>query len=286
MGYITAPAIIIAPPTSGTQATATATLGGAAHYELGQYSWADNIPRKYLGGFNVMRIGNSSNCRLCSVDLVNAGGDFANCATGQWNGTSYTCTDFNQNWGSGATWCKRQSGINGCYGTNIDDGSNYVTLDDLVATGGTPDTDSGACCYPDGSCVFQTEAQCTGTYLGNGSTCIGSPCQGACCGPEAACEVTNIYECSGRYRGSNTDCNTPCCQSPTADWDADHDVDMDDFAVLQRCITTGGGTMAFDCSCFDQNHDNSIDEDDVTSFMNCATGATIIPDSVPSECAP
>lgn len=286
MGYTSPPAITIAPPPSGVQATATTILGGSAYYLPGEYSWADNIPRKYFGGFNAIRLGTSSNCRLCSSDLVNAGGDYANCGTNQWDGSSYVCTEYNQNWNAGATRCKRMSGINGCYGTNIDDGADYVTIDNLVLNGGTPDTNLGACCYPNGTCAFQNESQCTGTFLGAGSTCIGTPCEGACCGTQGSCEVTNMYACNGRFRGSNTNCSSPCCPSPFADWDGDGDVDMDDFAKLQSCLTSVSGNLPADCACFDRNNDKKINQDDVILFTNCATGASIVSDVVPAECEP
>ncbi len=63
-------------------------------------------------------------------------------------------------------------------------------------------------------------------------------------------------------------------------------MDMTDFAALQKCLTTGGGVIAEGCSCFDHNHDNSIDQDDVLSFVECATGPANIPGSVPPTCAP
>ena len=286
MGYTVAPLISIAPPTSGTQATATATLGGSAHYEPGQASWADNIPRKFLGGFNAIRLGNASSCRLCSSDLVDVGGDFANCAAGDWNGTDYRCTDFNQNWNSGATWCKRMSGVSGCYGSNIDDGSNYVTVDTLSVTNGTPDESSGACCHGNGTCTFEEEANCAGTWLGAGTVCSSGSCLGACCQPRGVCSETAINTCSGRFRGEGTDCGSPCCPSPFADCDGDHDTDMDDFAVLQTCLTLGEGVAKTGCDCFDRNTVPGIDSGDVLAFINCATGPSMAQGTIPPECAP
>lgn len=278
MGYTSAPTITISPPPSGTQATATATLGGAAHYEPGLVSWADNIPRKFLGAFNVIRLGNASSCRLCSADLVNAGGDYANCAAGQWNGTDYTCTEFNQNWHSGATWCKRMSGISGCYGTNIDDGSNYVTLDSLSVTGGTADASVGACCSPvDGTCAITTEQTCQntgGAYAGGGSTCTATTCIGACCQASRVCTDKPYNQCSGRFQGPNTNCATSACpcHTPIADFDEDGDVDQDDFAGFQRCLTGIIGGVQPQCGCFNRNGDDKIDGVDLNAFSACLTG--------------
>ncbi len=293
MGYSSAPVITIAPPSAGTQATATATLGGAAHYEPALYSWADNIPRKFLGAFNTIRLGNPSSCRLCSVDLVNAGGDYANCAPGSWNGTDYECTEFNQNWGSGATWCKRMSGINGCYGTNIDDGSNFVHFDTLVLKGGTADAAVGACCSPaDGACTVTTEEGCAllgGAYAGGGGTCQPDTCIGACCQGSRVCTDTFIHQCAGRFRGPGTSCATgECpCHTPFADFDEDGDADMDDFGGFQRCVT-GYGNLVAGCECFNRDNDTDVDAADFAAFAACVTGPSVPLDvqNPPPGCVP
>lgn len=281
MGYTIAPAITIAPPPAGTQATASATLGGAAHYEPGQSSWADNIPRKYFGAFNVIRMGNPSSSRLCSSDLVNAGGDYANCGPGQWDGTSYEPTEYNQLWSSGTAWCKRMSGISGCYGGNIDDGSNYVTADTLAITGGTADATKGACCSPvDASCVVVTELECAnlnGSYAGGGSTCTPNICSGACCQPLRTCTDTPINQCPGHFQGAGTSCATKTCpcHPPFADFDEDGDVDHDDFGGFQKCVTGPNGGVPIGCECFNRDSDTDVDEDDFAAFSACVTGPTV-----------
>lgn len=292
-GYSSPPAITISPPSSGTQAKATATLGGAAHYEPGLASWADNIPRKYFGPFNVIRLGNPSSCRLCSADLASAGGDYANCAPDKWDGTSYQCTEFNQKGGAGATWCKRMSGINGCYGSNIDDGSNFVTVDSLVVTGGSADASVGACCKPDGSCALTTIYECAaqgGVFRGPNTPCQGSTCLGACCHAFGACtEGTLPTTCNGRFQGPGTTCAQPCpCPTPWADADQDEDVDMLDFGIWQQCFTGMTIGVATNCECYDRDNNDKIDADDFTAFEKCFTGPTIRlnPASPPTGCTP
>jgi hypothetical protein len=219
--------------------------GGDAHYELGTVSWADNIPRKFFGAFNVIRMGNPSSCRLCSSDLVNAGGDYANCAAGQWNGTDYECTEFSQLWHAGATWCKRQSGISGCYGSNIDDGSNFVTADDLVVLGGVGTNGVGACCKPDTDCVVTDEYTC----------------------------VSVLH---GHFDGTSTTCGAGTCPCPIPYADADHDgdVDQDDFGGYQLCYN-GAGVVPTGCGCYDRNADSKVDATDLTSFSDCFTGPNV-----------
>ncbi len=63
-----------------------------------------------------------------------------------------------------------------------------------------------------------------------------------------------------------------------ADSDEDGDVDMDDFALFQRCSTFGGGgiTDPQTCQRFDRDFDSDIDEMDLNKFRNCATGTNVL----------
>ncbi len=63
------------------------------------------------------------------------------------------------------------------------------------------------------------------------------------------------------------------------DSDADHDVDMADFAAMQRCfngliqpwVPLGPG-----CECYDDADPRSvIDEFDINFFTKCATGSDV-----------
>jgi hypothetical protein len=72
------------------------------------------------------------------------------------------------------------------------------------------------------------------------------------------------------------------CGVPVTDADQDGDVDMKDFATLQRCLgpTVAGGspTMANGrlCSCFDRaGTGGEVDSADVALFTNCASGPGI-----------
>jgi hypothetical protein len=67
----------------------------------------------------------------------------------------------------------------------------------------------------------------------------------------------------------------PPCGPVWADSDGDLDVDMVDFAAFQRCLTTGGGAVSIDCSCFDHPFNGVINADDLTSFHNCASGSGV-----------
>jgi hypothetical protein len=78
----------------------------------------------------------------------------------------------------------------------------------------------GACCLLDGSCTFETNADCSaagGMYQGDGTTCDPNPCpppEGACCFPDESCLVLTQDDCNtqgGSYDGDNTACDpNPC----------------------------------------------------------------------------
>ncbi len=283
-GYASAPAITIEPPASGTPATAAATLGGGAYLAGWVHSEAFGIPRKYLGGFNALRVGNPSSCELCTQELRNQG--VLGCDAAHWDGVSYQCAEW------AGTRCHRMAGKT-CSGPvpYFDDGSNGVSMDNLIVQGGEPKDCLGACCLPSGTCETRTRQACAtagGSFQGCGAACEGTTCLGACCQPQGLCTQTLISSCPGAYRGVGSACATAnlCCPTPFADWDWDDDLDMADFGALQNCLTSGGGVIGAGCNCFDQNHDNRIDEIDVTSFVECAAGPAMLAGSVPPACAP
>ena len=55
---------------------------------------------------------------------------------------------------------------------------------------------------------------------------------------------------------------------PTADFDADGNVDLRDFAPLSACPTGPGGAASALCTGFDFDHDTDVDLRDLSSFMN------------------
>lgn len=66
-----------------------------------------------------------------------------------------------------------------------------------------------------------------------------------------------------------------CCPTPWADTDGDMDVDMVDFAEMQRCLTVGGGAILAGCECLDANGDTVVDSTDVVFFAECGLGPDV-----------
>lgn len=79
------------------------------------------------------------------------------------------------------------------------------------------------------------------------------------------------------------------CAVPWPDADEDDDVDMDDFAMLQRCFSPVNDPIdQTECRCFDRGGDGHVDENDVEAFVACATGAGVTFDknNPPPGCLP
>jgi len=121
--------------------------------------------------------------------------------------------------------CEDATGINGTY---MGDGSQCANAD--VNGNGVDDACEilGACCYPDGTCAQETQADCEavggigGTYMGDAAVCAGDAdgngvddlceavtTQGACCRPDGSCYVTSSALCTAAgndYKGDGTAC--------------------------------------------------------------------------------
>lgn len=66
------------------------------------------------------------------------------------------------------------------------------------------------------------------------------------------------------------------CPGRWADTDGDLDVDLTDFAALQRCVSVGNAApLEGACRCFDRNEDGRVDKQDVDKFVLCASGPGI-----------
>ncbi len=80
----------------------------------------------------------------------------------------------------------------------------------------------GACCAASGSCTETTQAACSGTWQGSGTTCAPTnPCPqptGACCYANGGCQALTSAACAssgGTYQGNATTCSpNPCPQPP------------------------------------------------------------------------
>jgi hypothetical protein len=72
--------------------------------------------------------------------------------------------------------------------------------------------------------------------------------------------------------------NRPPCEDFVGDVDLDDDVDMDDFAQFQRCLTPTVDPLPEECECFDFDKDLDVDLVDHDAFVLCGSGAGVAPD--------
>lgn len=133
-----------------------------------------------------------------------------------------------------------------------------ITFDKFVLYGGTGVTLPGACCKADGSCDVMAKADC-----------------------EAFDQDGNPM---GYFLGADTTCAAAgnCCPLAYGDADNDGDVDMDDFADIQKCLTIGGGATDPACRCLDYDGSNTVDNNDLLKFIECANGPNVPADKTVS----
>lgn len=179
--------------------------------------------------------------------------------------------------------------------------SGYCTLNKLWDAASPPSTPgpapTGACCQAGHACSSLTQSACSaagGLWQGANTTCGQFPCEGACCnGPCNACQQSRPNDCAGAgktWAGYGTLCGQVACPlqcaTPSADGDCDGDVDMNDFALFQRCYNPGGPipSTPFNCACFDRaTPAGQIDHFDFDAIFNpgCAKGSGVPPGSCP-----
>lgn len=147
----------------------------------------------------------------------------------------------------------------------------------------------GGCCLPDGTCQVLTPGACetfSGAYQGDQTSCTDVICPqpGACCRPDGSCAEgmmeTACTASFGTFQGAGTGCggvNCPesICNQPFADADGDGDVDMEDFAAFQRCLSDFLSDPY--CICFDRAAPKGeLGVADLEAFAHCFTGPTIL----------
>jgi hypothetical protein len=120
-----------------------------------------------------------------------------------------------------------------------------------------------------------TTSVCTATPPVTGQSCylqVGADIETCSNGVDDDCD--GLTDCEDSDCSADPFCGVSC-HDPFADWDEDGDVDMDDFADLQRCLALSPATVSSECECFDRNSDGNVDADDVSAFVACGSGSGI-----------
>lgn len=102
---------------------------------------------------------------------------------------------------------------------------------------------------------------------------------GACCFPDTSCTPNlssgDCQTLGGQPAGPGTTCATvACCPPLKPDHDLDTDVDIEDFAWFQTCLSSGPFVPppTLVCECADLDHDSDVDVADFDIFYNCMLG--------------
>ncbi|MCH7591465.1 MAG: hypothetical protein IH989_01620 [Planctomycetes bacterium] len=117
------------------------------------------------------------------------------CTTGSCCGLDGTCAD-----GVAAEVCAAEGG-------SFNNSLNCIGVGSSCEARG--------CCCDGGSASIKTEAACTGTYLGDGKSCVGVDCGiGACCSGDSPCTEVSQASCAAvddNYFGDGTTCVVGVC---------------------------------------------------------------------------
>lgn len=138
-------------------------------------------------------------------------------------------------------------------GSVLLDGGSVTTSEDCCCGGNT-----GACCHADNSCTIESEADCDGVYLGDGSTCDNNPCNDFCCG-----ETFPGFLGDGFFRARTF--------TISESWDCDGVTGSNSFSVTQRYINDGFSCFFRLCSEASGNS-NSSEPEECSKTLSCDGG--------------
>jgi hypothetical protein len=217
---------------------------GAYRFDRNTGSLIGSLPTQGAIFCSVYRPESGSGCALDEIEDC-----FGNCCPADWIGDGY-CDDGGYSWNGIPIYlncgpfdcdggdCQPESCswlIQDCFGNwfpsswvgdgYCDNGTYswngipiYLTCEEFDCDGGDcpPEacgiSPTGVCCY-NTNCTIQTEDDCSGTYLGDGTDCSGDPCAaptGACC-TGSSCNITSQPDCTGDWLGVDTTCELTTC---------------------------------------------------------------------------
>ena len=108
---------------------------------------------------------------------------------------------------------------NNCTCSTSDDPLSWTTCTGCTRFATAPRVQfifGGACCHANGTCGITAQADCTGTWLGLGTTCAPNPCPqpGACCFTDGSCTLVLQSACTGTWHGEWSTCSPAPCPPP------------------------------------------------------------------------
>jgi len=140
-------------------------------------------------------------------------------------------------------------------------------------------------CRYDAKCIKGSPGGGTPRYDNvalDGGQGYGAP--GACCYEDTNCTHEYYMDCQtlgGEFQGSGTSCYAvACCPPLPPDHDMDTDVDLDDFAWFQTCLSgPDDPPPTVPCECADLTLDDGhVDANDLATFLGCMRGPGLAAD--------
>jgi hypothetical protein len=151
----------------------------------------------------------------------------------------------------GTTWAEEQKLLAGDGAREDWFGSSVSVSGDVAVVGAYKDDDNGA----DSGSAYAFSL-------------VPPDCNGN--GILDSCDIADGVSQDANRNGIPDEC--VLCVRPCGDFDFDGDVDLDDFAAFQQCVTGQGGAAPPSCATFDFDHDFDIDLRDFGFLQALFTG--------------
>lgn len=118
----------------------------------------------------------------------------------------------------------------------------------------TVPVETGACCFPDGTCQVLNPTECTGVYQGADTVCNPNPCPQpeACCFADGSCQFVLVPECvtlGGTPQGPGTNCSPNLCEPPPVPEACCFPDGSCQMLLAADCTGQGGAPQGADTTC-------------------------------------
>lgn len=194
-------------------------------------SFISGLPRKYLNGFNVLRMGAGTGCNL-HRDRYACDGN-VHCTRNKIEHCGIDCQTLEPGVCNGGAMC-----------CNIDTLANNIVYDDVLLDGGVPWSAEGACCKSDTSCEMLLSGTCAsigGHWTGAGQSCANTNCCPKVYGDSNLDGSVDMVDFGIMQQCLTTGSPTMSAHGPCLCFDADGDGKVGSTADIEQFIHCAKG---------------------------------------------